>query len=194
MNLYFRLIIRLLCILISTLFDKAYYALLKKKPKKLHFNQPVRSDFYVLPTDLDTNIHMNNGRYLTLMDLGRLDFIHKIGLLKLVNKNRWTPIVGAEQIKFLRPLKLFQKFTIVTKIEYWDEKWFILSQNFESNGKEVAHALVRGVFRKRRINVEPAVVLNALAKKEKYSEALLQEINNPKILNQKYIDWINQLA
>src|SRR6185503_3961101 len=27
----------------------------------------------VWPNDLDLNIHVNNGRYLTLMDLGRMD-------------------------------------------------------------------------------------------------------------------------
>ena len=29
----------------------------------------------VWPNDLDTNAHMNNGRYLTLMDLGRFDLM-----------------------------------------------------------------------------------------------------------------------
>jgi len=29
--------------------------------------------FMVWPSDVDVLIHMNNGRYLTLMDLGRVD-------------------------------------------------------------------------------------------------------------------------
>ena len=34
----------------------------------------------VLPNDLDLSLHMNNGRYLTVMDLGRLDLILRSGL------------------------------------------------------------------------------------------------------------------
>lgn len=36
----------------------------------------------VLPNDLDLNFHMNNGRYLTVLDLGRIDFLLRIGLAK----------------------------------------------------------------------------------------------------------------
>ena len=34
----------------------------------------------VWPTDLDVSLHMNNGRYLTLMDLGRLDLMLRTGV------------------------------------------------------------------------------------------------------------------
>ncbi len=35
----------------------------------------------VWPVDLDVNLHMNNGRYLSVMDLGRVDVILRTGLL-----------------------------------------------------------------------------------------------------------------
>ncbi|HEX8430337.1 MAG TPA: thioesterase family protein, partial [Longimicrobium sp.] len=38
--------------------------------------------FRVFPNDLDVNFHMNNGRYLTLMDLGRLDLLLRLGILR----------------------------------------------------------------------------------------------------------------
>ena len=38
--------------------------------------------FRVWPNDLDTNLHMNNGRYLTLMDLGRLDLLLRNGSVR----------------------------------------------------------------------------------------------------------------
>ncbi|MDB5490660.1 MAG: Mesenchymal stem cell protein, partial [Micavibrio sp.] len=34
---------------------------------------PQRIRLRVYPNDLDSNLHMNNGRYLTVMDLGRLN-------------------------------------------------------------------------------------------------------------------------
>lgn len=39
-------------------------------------------NFRVLPNDLDLNFHMNNGRYLTLMDLGRIDYFVRCGIAK----------------------------------------------------------------------------------------------------------------
>lgn len=33
----------------------------------------------VWPTDLDVQRHMNNGRYLSLMDLGRMDLLVRSG-------------------------------------------------------------------------------------------------------------------
>ena len=48
----------------------------------------------VLPTDLDTNLHMNNGRYLSIMDRGRMDYVMRVGLLRIVIRNRWMPLVG----------------------------------------------------------------------------------------------------
>ena len=38
--------------------------------------------FRVLPGDLDVNVHLNNGRYLALMDLGRFDLLIRGGLLR----------------------------------------------------------------------------------------------------------------
>jgi hypothetical protein len=35
--------------------------------------------FRVLPGDLDVNVHLNNGRYLALMDLGRFDLLIRAG-------------------------------------------------------------------------------------------------------------------
>ena len=48
----------------------------------------------VWPNDLDTNAHMNNGRYLTLMDLGRFDLMTQCGLVGVVLRQRWFPIAG----------------------------------------------------------------------------------------------------
>ena len=37
----------------------------------------------VLPNDLDINFHVNNGRFLTLCDLNRMDLFIRTGLLKV---------------------------------------------------------------------------------------------------------------
>jgi acyl-CoA thioesterase FadM len=102
--------------------------------------------FRVWPNDLDTNFHMNNGRYLTLMDLGRLDLLLGIRAVPIVLKNKWYPVLAGTQIRFRRPLNLFQKFEIRTRIVTWDKKWVFLEQKILKRGDLVLHAYLKGVF------------------------------------------------
>lgn len=116
----------------------------------------------VRPTDLDINAHMNNGRFLTVMDLGRLDLIARTPLGKTVVKFRWQPVVASALLRYFRPLKPFQKYQLRTRVIGWDEKWFFVEQRFERNGELIAIGLVKGLFRDRRGNVPIADVLKAV--------------------------------
>lgn len=106
-----------------------------------------RLGWRVLPTDLDLNLHMNNARYLSLMDLGRVDLLSRYGLLRLAFRAHWLPVLGAVTIRFFRPLRPWQRYDLVTRVAGWDEKWFYLEQRFESEGKLVARAMVKALVR-----------------------------------------------
>lgn len=119
----------------------------------------IRTDFRVQPQDLDTNLHMNNGRFSTLMDLGRLDWLSKTGLMPAVTRQKYLVVLGASQMVFLRSLQLWQRFELYTKLESWDAKWFIMTQRFERSGKVCAQGRVRGVFRRDRQTISTTEVL-----------------------------------
>lgn len=108
-----------------------------------------RLHFRVLPTDLDTSLHLNNGRYLTLMDFGRLDVMVCGGLWRAVLRNKWTPVASAIKIRYRRELRLFQRFEIVTRIVAWDAANVVMEQNFifldgPNAGQIAAQALFKG--------------------------------------------------
>lgn len=108
-----------------------------------------RLSFRVWPHDLDTSLHMNNGRYLTLMDLGRLDIMVTSGLWRAVLRHRWTPVASAIKIRYRRELRLMQRFTIETQIVAWDERSVVMEQVFlfasgPNAGQIAAHALFKG--------------------------------------------------
>ena len=113
-----------------------------------------RVAFHVLPTDCDINFHMNNGRYLSFMDLGRVHMTAQIGLLAIIAKRRWMPVLAAAEINFIRQLAPFQKFDLVTRLVTWDDKYAYMEQRFESGGTLCAHAFVKGLFldKGRRVN------------------------------------------
>lgn len=102
--------------------------------------------FRVWPNDLDTNLHMNNGRYMTLLDLGRLDLLLRIGAAAPAFRRRWYPVLASVQLRFKRPLNLFQKFEILTRLVTWDAKWVYLEQQILRQGRAVAHAYLKGAF------------------------------------------------
>ncbi|WP_084078367.1 thioesterase family protein [Demequina sp. NBRC 110057] len=105
--------------------------------------------FRVAPTDLDLLGHMNNGRYLTLMDLGRLDLMIRSGFWADLDTHGWFPVVAGQTITFRKELRLGQRFEIRTRILGLDDRWGYLEQRFCVGDTVHAHALVRTRFLKR---------------------------------------------
>ena len=105
--------------------------------------------FRVLPLDLDLSLHMNNGRYLTLMDLGRLDIMLGSGLWRAVLRHNWTPIASAITIRYRRELRPFQRFRLETRLINWDATLVVMEQTFfvdggNRDGQVAARALFKG--------------------------------------------------
>ena len=101
-------------------------------------------EFRVLPNDLDAKLHMNNGRYATIMDLGRVNLLQRVGLLPHALRNKWISLISQLQLQFLRPMKLFQKYCLRTRLVSWDEKCFYIEQVSHFNGRDIARGLVKG--------------------------------------------------
>jgi acyl-CoA thioesterase FadM len=101
----------------------------------------------VMPDDLDINLHMNNGRFLGLMDLGRFDLVIRMGVMRQARRRRWRPLVGSAMIRYRRSLEPFRSFDLVTRVLCWDDRWMVFEQRFERAGELMAVALVRALFR-----------------------------------------------
>ena len=141
MNLF----LRLLAVAIKTLFGP-----------KLGLTDTSKLHFRVWLNDLDTNFHMNNGRYLTIMDLGRFHLMTKSGIFKkAVLQKHWMPVVADVSVRFRRSLEPFQGYQLTTRILGWDEKWFYIEQRFEipdagGNMSSATIALVKATFRTKQ--------------------------------------------
>ena len=79
-----------------------------------------RLSFRCLPTDVDFNLHLNNARYLMLADLGRVDIFFRSGLFALMRRRNWAPMIGGVEIAFVREVRLWQRFELVSSIETWE--------------------------------------------------------------------------
>lgn len=72
-----------------------------------------------LPTDVDMNLHLNNARYMMLADLGRMDIFFRSGLMGLARKRGWSPLLGGLHTAFVREIRLWRRFEIISTIETW---------------------------------------------------------------------------
>lgn len=118
----------------------------------------------VWPNDLDLNMHMNSGRYLSMMDVGRVEILARTRLLRLVLRRGWRPMVGATFIRYRKSLLPFERFTVRSHIVCWDEKWLYFEHLMERRGEVAAHAYVRGLMRGREGNVAPKELLTLAGK------------------------------
>ncbi|WP_458781375.1 acyl-CoA thioesterase [Arthrobacter sp. D3-16] len=96
----------------------------------------------VLPTDIDIAMHVNNGMYLSLMDLGRFDLMVRSGVWKRMRRRGWGPVVAAETIAFRKSLQLWQQYTIETRIIGLDAKAIYFEQRMVADGEIYARAYI----------------------------------------------------
>lgn len=154
--------------------------------KNLIFDRPISIDqssivkLRVLPTDLDLNFHMNNGRYLTLMDIGRTDLVVRVGLSKIILKEKLSAVAAGININFFKPLNPFDSYELHTSVITWDESWFYLRQNFIKDKKIMASAVAKTCFLKNGKRMDPAILVEMLGEHKnqppmpKYLSELIQ--------------------
>ncbi|HEY9899606.1 MAG TPA: acyl-CoA thioesterase [Pantanalinema sp.] len=96
--------------------------------------------------DCDINRHMNNSRYLALMDLGRYHLTLASGLGRELWRRRWFPVLVRAEIDFKRSIKPGERFVLETSLAEVGTKRVVLSQRFWLGETLAAEALVTGVF------------------------------------------------
>jgi acyl-CoA thioesterase FadM len=97
-----------------------------------------RLSFRCLPTDVDFNLHLNNARYLMLADLGRVDIFFRSGLFALMRRRNWAPMIGGVEIAFVREVRLWQRFELVSSIETWEGAQVLGRHSFVLESGETA--------------------------------------------------------
>ena len=117
----------------------------------------------VLPNDIDFNLHLNNGRFLNLMDYARTHLLARTRLLEHVIRSRWQPLVGAVWMTYRRPLPLFASFTIGSRLVCWDDRWFYIEQNFIGPKGLAAVGWVKGALRDAEGIITPQNAIEVVA-------------------------------
>mgnify|MGYP001024621002 CR=1 FL=1 len=97
-----------------------------------------------LPWDLDFMMELNNGRTLTLYDLGRLVLAKRAGLLKAIRSNRWGLTMAGANVRYRRRIRMFERFEMRSRVTCWDARFVYLEQSmWQGNGECAGHIVYR---------------------------------------------------
>jgi acyl-CoA thioesterase FadM len=117
----------------------------------------------VWPNDIDLNLHLNNARYLSLMDYGRTHLLARTRLLDHIIRSRWQPMVGAAWVTYRRSLPMFSAFRMTSRLICWDDRWFYLEQTFTGRRGLAAVGWIKGILRDSDGTVDPQRVIAGVA-------------------------------
>jgi len=120
----------------------------------------------VLPNDIDLNRHMNNGRYLTICDLSRVDMFIRTGLAATMIQEKWMPVISEHTMRYKRSLNLFQKYEVRMEITDWDDKVFHMTHTFVVGDRILAQGTSKGCVINKQGVIPPVEVMQKV--REKY--------------------------
>jgi YbgC/YbaW family acyl-CoA thioester hydrolase len=100
-------------------------------------------------TDIDVLRHVNNGIYLSLMDLGRWDLMLRAGVWQRMLREGVYPVVASSTMTYRKSLQLGQRYVLESKVVGYDDRSIYLEQRFTVRGEIFARGIVRGRFLKR---------------------------------------------
>ncbi|XP_052897331.1 protein THEM6 [Anopheles moucheti] len=84
-----------------------------------------------LTNDIDTLLyHMNNARYLREIDFARVDFYERTALYRTIRSKGGSVVQGATTIRYRRFIRPFTRFTISSRIVYWDNQSIFMEHRF----------------------------------------------------------------
>jgi acyl-CoA thioesterase FadM len=102
-----------------------------------------RSAHLCLPWDLDVFAEMNNGRVLTLYDLGRFGLGERIGLTAALRRRKWGLAVAGASVRYRRRVTAFARIDMATRVVAWDARFFYIVQSMWVGGDCASQALLR---------------------------------------------------
>ncbi|MEL6169365.1 MAG: acyl-CoA thioesterase [Pseudomonadota bacterium] len=96
-----------------------------------------------LPWDIDPFLELNNGRTLTLYDLGRFVLFNRLGYTPMMRANRMVGTVAGASIRYRRRIRMFDRFELRTRLVGWDDRFSYVEQSMWRKGEACSHILLR---------------------------------------------------
>ena len=117
-----------------------------------------------LPWDIDMWMELNNGRTLTLYDLGRLPLAKRAGLIGAMKRNGWGLTMAGACVRYRRRIRMFERVEMRSRALCWDARFIYLEQSmWKSDGECANHIVYRAALTDSRGIVPPEKAVRAIA-------------------------------
>ncbi len=139
--------------------------LLARRQPPLEMTETHISNHICWPWDLDLWLELNNGRAMTLYDLGRSMNAQRVGLIRAIAKQRWGMTMAGSTVRFRRRIRGFERFEMRSRAVCWDDRFIYLEQSmWKKSGECASHVMFRAAVTDRSGIVAPARVLAAMGR------------------------------
>jgi len=124
-------------------FRIAYHSLKHKNAPALAPGAPHISQHRCWPVDLDLWWELNNGRTLTLYDLGRIQLAKRMGLLKTLRANGWGMTMAGVTARYRRRVVMFDRFEMRSRAIGHDGRFLLLQQTMRKGDEALSSVVYR---------------------------------------------------
>ncbi len=114
--------------------------------------------FFITPFDTGITT-LKSDRYLLIAEAAQVDYMVQTGLIKQTLREGYNFVNAAQMIKFIKPVRLFNRVRVETQVTYANDKCVWFSHGFYMGEVKCAEVLVKMKFKKGRATVAPAVLL-----------------------------------
>lgn len=114
------------------------------------------------PQDIDGFMEMNNGRILTVLDLGRSVLAQRVGLIKVLRDKGFGLTMAGNSVRFRKRIRPFTRFKLASRCVGWDAKFMYLEHTIWIGSDCAVQALFRSAVTDANGIVSPTVILDAL--------------------------------
>lgn len=139
----------------------AHHMRLARRAPRLGLLDTHVSEILIWPQDIDPWMELNNGRTLTLYDLGRMPLFQRTGLVDLMKARRWRGTVAGSSVRYRRRVQLFQRIEMRTRIVGWDRRFVYITQSMWRAGDCTSSVLIRTALLDANGMIAPAMVAEA---------------------------------
>lgn len=102
---------------------------------------------------------LNNGRILTLYELGRWTLVAGAGMMSLVTKHRLNFAVAGASVHYRRRIPLGARYEMRTQVLGYDDKFIYFDQSMWMGDTACNQLLLRAAFTRNRKLLSPAEAL-----------------------------------
>ncbi|MCR9109193.1 thioesterase family protein [Marivita sp. XM-24bin2] len=125
------------------------------------------------PWDIDMWMELNNGRTLTLYDLGRIPLAQVTGLMDMIRNESWGLTMAGVVVRYRRRIRTFERFETRSRLLCWDARFLYIEQSmWKQNGECANHAVYRSAVTDRNGIVPTSRVIAAMGLEEAQSPGM----------------------